>query len=200
MKKEFFLEEWKNINFRLQIFRFTTLFLGITIMVLSFVIYRVSDQERVVIIPAHLKEKVIIEDNTANESYVRAMSYYLVDLIYNVTPHNMENKFEEFLQYVPTSSIQEITDDLNRRIESYGNTKISSSIIIEEVLTGKNNEVYIHGKSVRYVSGRLLGHEPIYIHLKYNLVHGGFEIEIFENIKSDDYRNVKHSLQRDADK
>jgi type IV conjugative transfer system protein TraE len=200
MKKEFFLEEWKNINFRLQIFRFTTLFLGITIMILSFVIFKVSTQERIVIIPAHLKEKIIIEDNTANESYVRAMAHYLVDLIYNVTPHNIENKFEEFLQYVPTTSIKEITDDLNRRIESYGNTKISSSIIVEEVLIGKNNEVYVHGKSVRYVSGRLLGHEPIYIHLKYNLVHGGFEIEIFENVEADDYRDFEQSLLRNDSK
>lgn len=198
MKKEFFLEEWKNINFRLQIFRFTTIALALAILCLSFIIYKITERERIVIVPAHLKEKVVIDNRSANESYVRAMSYYITDLVYNVTPYNMKKKFEEFLQYVPSSSLKEIEEELNKRIENFGKMKISSTLVIEKIFNESGNNVYMSGKNVRYASGQILNNEPIYIHLKYNLVYGGFEIESFENITSKDFRAIERAHKSDA--
>ena len=63
----------------------------ITIIIISFAMYKVVVNSKVIVLPANTTKEFWITDKLVSESYFEQVSFYLADRIMSISPENAEN-------------------------------------------------------------------------------------------------------------
>ena len=192
-----FLEGWKNLETKLVFMRFVIIVMCLTILVMSGFLYKMADSQRTIVVPSHLKSKVRVSNDYASPSYVRVMTSYLMGLLYDYTPYNINKRYTEFLYYVPVESYKEVKSKLDTRIAEIERTHVSEDLKIEKFKIAKDGLALIQGKVTRYASGQTIGNEEIRLKVRYQINHGGFQIVGFKSLSDREYQRFvnNHGLQ-----
>lgn len=189
MLKDKFIEAWKNDKYRLSIFKATTMTLAVTILVLSFMVFRAAENQKIIILPSQLHAKVETDGRTYNDAYIKAMGAYLVNLIYTYTPQNIESKYAEFLHYVPVRNLDEVRGTLDKKVSEVNQLEISENLNINRIIIAGDNNMLVDGNTTRFVGGTTIGTDQLYLRLSYQTKHGGFNVVGLEIMESRDYND-----------
>lgn len=74
--------------------------LTIAVVLLSFRAVFVQDREKTIIVPASINKTFWVEGSTVSKDYLIQMSDYFIQLMYNATPANSEERTNLLLNYV----------------------------------------------------------------------------------------------------
>jgi len=193
MKKEIFLEQWKNERYRFKVLRIVIVILAFTILVEAFFLNVLARRSRTIIVPTHLYYKFEVSDYAANESYVRTMLIYLTNLVYNFTPATIQERFYEFTFYVPPRYLPEIKKMLDRQIQQVATTRVAQDFQLTEFYRLDEHLAAIKGNITRYLGGKIMGEDYLYLKIGFGFKGGSIEISEFKAISQADYRKLLRS-------
>ena len=193
MKKEIFLEQWKNERYRYKILRSVIVVLAVLIVVEAGFMSALARRSRTIIVPTHLYHKFEVSDYAANDSYVRTMLIYLTNLVYNFTPATIEKRYYEFSFYVPAHYLPEIKKELEKRIQEVATTRVTEDFQLKEFYRLDENLAAIKGNVIRYLGGKVVGEDHLYLKIGFRLKGGSIEVTEFSAISQADYRSLLKS-------
>ncbi|MCW8966243.1 MAG: type IV conjugative transfer system protein TraE [Candidatus Pacearchaeota archaeon] len=90
----------------------TIMVLALSCVVLAFFALQSAWKVRTVIVPTEVHEEFWVTDRGVSKSYLREMSYYYLQLVMNVTPHNVDYSTNLFLKYVDPSLYPDLSTKL----------------------------------------------------------------------------------------
>lgn len=201
MKFNKFSEQWMNDSVNLKFSKFVIVALLCVIVWGQFQLYQSSKKMRTIIIPSHLNQKIEISDTYADDLYLRTMVGYMVNLIYSFTPYNIKNRYTEFLRYIPSSSIETIKDELNKKIEKNVSLGLSQQFYSEEFYILPNREILIGGKITPIVAGKVIGSgadNKVFLKVKYSLNSDGIQVETMEDVPENIFRSTVIKTKNDT--
>jgi type IV conjugative transfer system protein TraE len=166
----------------------------------GFLVYSLARSKRTIITPSHIAAQMEVSDFEGDPSYIRQMSIYAVELLYQYTPYNAAPRFQEFLiNFVPTRNVDVLRVQLQTRLRQIQETKVSESFHVEDVVFEKKNTLLMSGFLNRFTAGQQIGNEKIYLEMEYRIVNGGLKIEVIRNITAQNY-NTRTRLSTDVER
>jgi type IV conjugative transfer system protein TraE len=166
----------------------------------GFLVYSLARSKRTIITPSHIAAQIEVSDFEGDPSYIRQMSIYAVELLYQYTPYNAAARFQEFLiNFVPTRNIDVLRVQLQTRLHQIQETKVSESFHVEDVVFEKKNTLLLSGFLNRFTAGQQIGNEKIYLEMEYRIVNGGLKIEVIRNITAQNY-NTRTRVNTDIER
>lgn len=184
MEIENFSKNIKKIEYQRNLFILLTIISLICILLLS--VINIYKDEKIILVPG-LKNISWVKEKTVSENYIEEMSIMFLNLLLDITPHNVSYKKSLILSHLPNknqtdnSEIKKYFFDME---EKYKKFSISSHFApkkieinpekLEAIATGilSNN----FGKNGEEVS------EETY-KLNFIMERGGLKIKSFENVK-----------------
>jgi type IV conjugative transfer system protein TraE len=165
----------------------------------GFLVYSLARSKRTIITPSHIAAQMEVSDFEGDPSYIRQMSIYAVELLYQYTPYNAAPRFQEFLiNFVPTRNIDVLRIQLQTRLHQIQETKVSESFHVEDVVFEKKNTLLMSGFLNRFTAGQQIGNEKVYFEMEYRIINGGLKIEVIRNITAQNYNTrTRHSTDID---
>jgi type IV conjugative transfer system protein TraE len=161
----------------------------------GFLLYSLARSKRTIITPSYLAASMEVSDTDGDPSYIRQIAIYAIGLLYQYTPYNATDRFQEFLvNFVPAKNIDLLRAQLQDRLRKIQETKVSESFHIEEVVFEKKNTLLMSGVLNRYTAGQQVGNEKIYLEIHYQVINGGFRIEVITNVSAQNYNARLRSL------
>lgn len=91
----------------------TNMVMAVSLVIMSFYALKSAWKVRTVITPTVIHEEFWVSDQGVSKSYLREMAYYYIQLVMNVTPHNVEYTTDLFLKYVDPSLYPELSAKLS---------------------------------------------------------------------------------------
>lgn len=89
---------------RKNIFFVASMVLVMTVCIQSFVIWHLSDKERIVLVPPQLEQSVWLKGDSVSSTYLEQMSLFFIQLALNVTPDNASFMHQQLLKRVEPSA------------------------------------------------------------------------------------------------
>ena len=161
----------------------------------GFMLYSLAKSKRTIITPSYLAASMEVSDSDGDPSYIRQIAIYSISLLYQYTPYNATDRFQEFLiNFVPAKNIDLLRVQLQDRLRKIQETKVSESLHVDEVVFEKKNTLLISGVLNRYTAGQQVGNEKIYLEIHYHVVNGGFRIDVITNVSAQNYNARLRSL------
>lgn len=77
-------------------------------VVLAFLTVRMSDRERVVLVPPTINKTFWVESERVSAEYLQQMAYFLMQLTLDVTPQSVDHQASVVLQYAAPASFGEL--------------------------------------------------------------------------------------------
>ena len=77
-------------------------------VVLAFLTVRLSDRERVVLVPPTINKTFWVESERVSAEYLQQMAYFLMQLTLDVTPHSVDHQASVLMQYAAPASFGEL--------------------------------------------------------------------------------------------
>ena len=185
MDSKIYLNEYRNTIRSNNILKLTLFVLLAVIVVEGFFIIYAMNTQRTIVIP-NVSGKYVISKSSANENYIRQMSYYLVNLMENFTPSTVKSNCSEFLNYVAPSVYGSMQSSIMANAENYIATD-TSSYFIPDGFKMTDNTVEITGIKRTIVGKQVVSENRVKITIKYVINQGKFEVESYVEAKDSNY-------------
>lgn len=160
-----------------------------------FAVY-LADQKRIVIVPTHLAAQLEVQGTSASPEYVRIMLTHFTGLLYSYTPHNIMERYKEFLAYVPAEQRQAVHQQLQQRIDQVAKLKISETFMLKDFIFLNADTCLITGRTIRWASGQELAAEDIHIKYTYSIADGGFSVEEITLLSAAEFSALQRTLDK----
>lgn len=113
------------------------------------------NREKIILSPPVAPEyKMFVTKGSASDTYLTALSRYVLDLMLNITPENADAQKSAVMDITAPDLRPSLTDKLNKIISSIKENNLSQNFYIENITTiqGKNI-VFIRGVLYQYING-----------------------------------------------
>ncbi|MEM4066818.1 MAG: TraE/TraK family type IV conjugative transfer system protein [Candidatus Micrarchaeaceae archaeon] len=185
MDNKIYLNEYRNTIKSNNILKFTLFILLLLILIEGFFIIYSMNTQRTIIVP-NVNGKYIISNSSANETYIKQMSYFLVDLMEDFTPSTVKSNYSEFLNYVAPDVYGKIQADIMANAENYIATDTSSFFAPKTFKMGPNKVVIIGDKRL-VVGNQVVSSQTISIIITYTINQGKYEVTSYVESKNTNY-------------
>jgi conjugal transfer pilus assembly protein TraE len=124
-------------------------------VVLAFLTVRLSDRERVVLVPPTINKTFWVESERVSAEYLQQMAYFLMQLTLDVTPHSVDHQASVLMQYAAPASFGELRTAMAAtadRLKRDGASTVFSArdLVVDEA----TQRVGVRGQLTTYVSDR----------------------------------------------
>lgn len=115
--------------------------------------------ERVVIVPPDIPKTFWIEKNKVSSEYLEAMSIFVVNLLLDVSPSNIEFSQQQLLKYISPGFYTQMKERLHEESERIKREGITTYFKIQKLKVKENMEVNIEGILTSFVGGDKVNEE-----------------------------------------
>jgi conjugal transfer pilus assembly protein TraE len=124
-------------------------------VVLALLTVRMSDRERVVLVPPTINKTFWVESERVSAEYLQQMAYFLMQLTLDVTPHSVDHQASVLMQYAAPASYGELRTAMAAtadRLKRDGASTVFSArdLVVDEA----TQRVGVRGQLTTYVSDR----------------------------------------------
>jgi len=180
-----YLNEYRNTIRSNNILRLTLFILLAVIVVEGFFIVYTMNTQRTIVVP-NVSGKYVISKSSANENYIKQMSYYIVNLMENFTPSTVKSNYSDFLNYVSPDVYGSMQSSIMANAENYIATD-TSSYFVPKSFKMTDNTVVITGVKRDIVGKQVVSENEVKITIGYSINQGKFEVESYVETKNNNY-------------
>lgn len=146
----------------------------------------VAKDERVIIVPTHLKEPFWVGTYSVSNKYLEERAALIIDRMLNVHSSNFQGNMEFVMRFVTPNSEahQELYEQMLSRHENIKKLGLSSSFYLSEIKTnGEKFEATVEGKLIQYLSGEKSLEAKKKYWLQFDYKYGDLTLKQFKEIK-----------------
>ena len=185
MDSKIYLNEYRNTIRSNNILKLTLFVLLAVIVVEGFFIVYTMNTQRTIVVP-NVSGKYVISKSSANENYIKQMSYYIVNLMENFTPSTVKSNYSDFLNYVSPDVYGSMQSSIMANAENYIATD-TSSYFVPKSFKMTDNAVVITGVKRDIVGKQVVSENEVKITIGYSINQGKFEVESYVETKNNNY-------------
>ena len=142
-----------------------------------------NKKERVIIVPAYLKQSFWNEGSLVSHSYIEEMSIFFVSLMLNTTPDSHKYRRDVILRYVSPDGYHALEKQLISDEERMSKDTVTSQFSPKDIkVNGERLESIVTGTLIRYVAGERVGQTKEVYRLKFGYSGGVFMLNSFESV------------------
>ena len=133
---------------------------------------------RTIIVPPGSTTNYIVGSDLANEPYLADMSKYIINLMFNVTPANVDENFSAILKMADSSTYGEVKKYLDataKRIKEQQITSVFSSTGSYQYYPNKR-QIVINGEVKNYLADKLVDNTTKRLAVNFTIKSGQFKI------------------------
>lgn len=190
MEHRFFADHLADSQFRNRLLITLCAVFAVCLVLLACYATYQGSNARAIIVPTHLAGKVELKGETGSPDYVRIMTLHMTGLLYTYTPHNVADRYKEFMAFIPPERIEDVKSSLQRRVDQIAKLKISESFMLKEFHLLPNNVALIAGSTIRWSAGQELTTEAVHIKYNYSMLNGGFRVESVTLLSQIEYNGI----------
>ncbi len=137
-----FLNEFREAVKEARILKLIVLVLTGLVLLEFYLIGKLVTNQKIIIIPEGLNKKIVLEGNTADPEYIRAMAEKLIFTYYNWGPESVEKNYKYLVSYFSPKLRNQVQTKLLQMAERYKNNNAGQFASIKD-LQIKNNEIIV---------------------------------------------------------
>lgn len=146
------------------------------IIILMLSVAVVVRKERVIVIPPRLDNPFYQEGDMVAPSLMRELSLFIVHLLLDVNPDNVNHNFRVVLdQYVSAEGYDFMRSWFARERDRIKDERVSTTFHPKDIEV-KDLNVVVEGQVTRKVSGSELDHKKVRIHLNWSMTSMGLKL------------------------
>ena len=124
-------------------------------VVLALLTVRLSDRERIVLVPPTIHKTFWVEAERASGEYLEQMAYFLMQLTLDVTPHSVDHQASVLMQYAAPASFGELQATMLASAERLKRDGASTVFSAQELIVDEAAQrVGVRGQLTTFVSDR----------------------------------------------
>lgn len=144
----------------------------------------VTQDRQVVIVPAHIDQKIKYSNRYVDQRYLEVMTGYFTGLLLDKTAANAKQKSHALLQHVASSSYQKIANHLNEDAERYQNLSLTTSFAISDMIINPDKlTAELNGKLYSRYGKDGKSENPAHYLVKYEFKGGRLLLKEFSIVK-----------------
>jgi len=141
-----------------------------------------AKKERIIIVPAYLKQSFWNEGSLVSRSYIEEMSMFFANLMLNTTPDSHKYRRDVILRYVAPEGYHNIEKKLIEEEDLMSKNAVTTQFMPKEIKVDIDRlESSIIGTLTRYIAGDRVGQTKECYHLKFGYSGGIFMLQKFES-------------------
>lgn len=187
MLKEIYTNYLGNLIKENSLLKFVIIAQCIAIVCFGYLTLRAVKHEKVVIVPVGFQEKIVVEGNEVNESYLLQMSSFIFNLALEYQPSTIRNHYDLIKTQMTTSAYNFYEEDFKRLIDDVELGQISSAFFMNSVKHDAQNKLLmVSGIRKLFLENEVVQSEDISYGIKYKIDYGRVfveEIGMLEDLK-----------------
>lgn len=158
---------------------FLTISLGLLVTNIILGISLYTKSERVIIVPAYLKQSFWNEGSLVSDSYIEEMSLFFSKMMLDTTPDSHKYRKDIILRYVAPDHYHELENKLIEDAKRMSKDGVSTTFTPREIKINKLKAEVI-GTLTRYVAGTRVGQSKEKYELEFRYSGGIFMLKTFK--------------------
>lgn len=161
-------------------------------LILAAFAYRLSSQQRVVMVPPSVHKTFWVEEERVSAEYLEQMGYFLMQLTLNVTPQSIDHQSKLLLQYAAPAAYGELRATLlsaAERLKRDGAATVFSArdLTVDE----RALRVGIRGQLTTFISDRRVSETPKGYAIEFQYTAGQIFLKAFRETSPNDPLETK---------
>jgi conjugal transfer pilus assembly protein TraE len=178
--------------------RATTILLALLVgsiaanLVLALFAVRLSGQERIVVIPPSVHKTFWVEQERVSSEYLEQMGYFLMQLVLNVTPQNVDHQSRLLLQYASPSAFGELRTQLSTNAERLKRDSAATVFSAHDLSVDEGSlKVGVRGQLTTFVSDRRVSEVSKGYAIEFQYTGGRLTLKAFRETHPNDPLEAK---------
>lgn len=161
-------------------------------LILAAFAYRLSSQQRVVVVPPSVHKTFWVEEQRVSAEYLEQMGYFLMQLTLNVTPQSIDHQSKLLLHYAAPAAYGELRATLlsaAERLKRDGAATVFSArdLTVDE----RSLRVGIRGQLTTFISDRRVSEIPKGYAIEFQYTAGQIFLKAFRETSPNDPLETK---------
>lgn len=152
MDRKVFFEHYRIIEISNKILLALLVAESICMAIMAVAFYKYVGWQKVVLVPPTLTRQVEIAGEKTSPDYIRVMCDFIAGQVMEYTPHDIEDRIETILFYVPAKYRRDVKKSLDTLKDDIKRTGMAQMFRMEDMRIRNNGFAYILGNLERYVS------------------------------------------------
>jgi conjugal transfer pilus assembly protein TraE len=164
-------------------------------VVLAGLATRLSNRERVVVVPPVVHKSFWLDTERVSGEYLEQMAYFLVQLVLNVTPQNVDHQAKVLLQYAAPSAYGELRATLQTAAERLKRDSATTVFSARDLMVDEAAmRVAVRGQLTTFVSDRRVSETNKAYLIEFQYTGGRIHLKTFRETATNDPLEAKPVL------
>lgn len=156
MKFERYISNASNVFAQNRLLKLVVIVLVVLVMFSFAKITELSGNQKVILVPAGLSDKVEIGSSQADETYLSAMGVYAATLMYSTTAVSVETQYKLLTELFDTAAYTKYSESLMTTAAAQAKNAVSFSLKIDQIQieTSPKQEIRMSVSIEKYIFGQ----------------------------------------------
>lgn len=156
-----------------------SIILAVGMAVSSITIYKLTSEQKTIVIPATVDKEFWVTSNQLSEAYLEQMGQYISTALLNVAPNSAQNQFKLILDLAAPEFYQQLKTELANQTRYLTENGISSVFFAKEYKFAKDY-ISITGTKNHIIGDKVVNKKEMVLKIFYKVQNGRFYISSFE--------------------
>ena len=172
MERQYFAEYWKTIEFQNKILIFAVILMTLCVAVICVSFNKALGWQKVILVPPILEEEVTVAGSKTSQKYLMAVNKFLAQEIMEYTPHDIQQRIDTVLQFIPPKYSRTIEAQLESLKDDVMKSGLSQLFRLEEMRIRDDGFAYFSGNIDRHIAGKPFWKQEVKLRIQFTLENG----------------------------
>ena len=159
--------------------KIVSIILGVGMTISSFTIYKLTSEQKTIILPTKVDKEFWVTNNQLSEAYLEQMGQYISTALLNVAPNSASSQFKLIIDLAAPAFYQQLKGELGNQTRYLSENGITSAFWAKSYKFDKDY-IAITGTKNHIIGDKVVDKKEIVLKIFYIVQNGRFYISSFE--------------------
>ena len=178
MIRKYFKNEYDKLVAKEIANKTVSIILAIALSISTFTLYKIYQEQKIVILPASVQKEFWVTSNHVSEAYLEQMGQFISTALLNVSPNSAKEQFELILNLAAPSFYQSLKFELENQKRYLLENGITSAFWAKSFKYEKDH-IVVQGNKNNIIGDKVVEKKSITLKIYFEVQNGRFYISSF---------------------
>lgn len=185
MKLSLFVEKMANLKAENKLLKFTIVLVALGCLSSSYFAYKATINQKVVILPPVVDDRVVITGTDVNDAYLKMFSKYSLNLLFNYTPQTFKDQASDLLTMSTPNFYDSLENKITDMADGIDSLQITSMFFPRKLTVDKGKQqITVTGLRISTAQGQEIENKMKTMMIEYKIDNGRFYINGINELSS----------------
>lgn len=179
MMEKYFKNDWDRLVAKELTQKVVSIFLSVALAISAFTTYKLTTEQKTVIVPTGVTNEFWASSNYVSESYLKDMGQYISTALLNVAPNSAKDQFDLVLNLASPKYYQTLKSELLSQ-ERYIKENGITSIFFTKSFKFEKDHISISGTKKHIITDKVVDTKEMVLKIFFEIQNGRFYIAEFK--------------------